>query len=266
MSEKPSSKFEWLLMLTVPNGGSTAVAKLLLTASGTIALNARVEGQWLVPAMSAPGGRWDPGTILDYDDIRSRWIEAATLGASNAVSHEGLPLVIEKSPPNLCRYSAIVSMLSGMKTDIIVLTRDPYATCASWHMRVGAERVGRNWGWPGEPPVDEDTYFRALGEIWMKRALYLESARVIARHWMRYDDFSDQPSAEVGKLAQKFPRLGMADPNAKLMVKQYPAQKIRNMNIEQISVLSKQQRKAIASALTDNPELVSRFGYDPTPP
>jgi hypothetical protein len=43
MAEQGTDDFEWLLVLAFPNGGSTALAKLLLSAEGTIALNPRVE-------------------------------------------------------------------------------------------------------------------------------------------------------------------------------------------------------------------------------
>jgi hypothetical protein len=66
MAEQGTDDFEWLLVLAFPNGGSTALAKLLLSAEGTIALNPRVEERWLMPAMCAEGARWDPDTKLDY--------------------------------------------------------------------------------------------------------------------------------------------------------------------------------------------------------
>jgi hypothetical protein len=257
---------EWLLLLTFPNGGSTAIAKLLLTAPGTIALNPRVEGQWLVPAMSAPGARWDPATRLDYDDIRARWIEAARQAAAAAAPHERPSLVIEKSPPNMCRHQAITAMLGGMKTYVVVLTRDPFATCASWHVRVGVERVARNWGWAGEAPTDEAGYFRALAEIWMRRARYLESALVGAVHWLRYEDFADRPAETLAGLSQKIPRLSAADPGAVVAVKDYKLQPLRNMNREQIAILNQRQTEAISAALAQDPGLIRRFRYDVLPP
>jgi len=255
---------EWLLLLTFPNGGSTAIARLLLTAPGTVALNHRVEGQWLVPAMSAAGDRWNPDTALDYGEIRTRWIEAAHQAAASWPDRR-LPLVIEKSPPNMCRYRAIVAMLAGMKINIVVLTRDPFATCASWHMRAGRERVASNWGWAGLPPTDEDSYFRALGEIWMRRARYLESARADAAHWMRYEDFVDWPTETIAGLGQKIPRLAAVRQDALLAVKDYPPQTLRNMNPEQIAILSERHIDAISSALAQDPGLVARFGYGVSP-
>jgi hypothetical protein len=256
---------EWLLMLTFPNGGSTAIAKVLLTAPGTIALNARLEGQWLDPAMSAPGARWDPDTPLDYTAIRDRWIEAANQAAADAPPLGHAPLVIEKSPPNMCRYRSILGMLAGMKTHVIVLTRDPFATCASWHLHVGAERVARNWGWVGEPPTDDASYFRALGRIWLRRARYLQEARAEATHWMRYEDVADHPAEAIAALGSRIPRLAAANHGVLLAVKDYRLQPLRNTNRDQIATLTPPQIDAIASALAEDPALMVQFGYNMWP-
>lgn len=263
--EQSTADIEWMLILTFPNGGSTALAKLLLTAVGTVALTPRAEGQWLIPAMSAPRLRWDPANNLNYTAIRDRWI-GAVKQVKQRISNREPCLVIEKSPPNMCRYRQIVSMLAGMKTYIVIMTRDPYATCASWHSRYGLELVERDWGWPGPRPANEEAYFRALGEIWLNRAEYLEMARANAVHWMSYEDFSDRPSSVIRDLGGKIPQLRTVNPSANIAVKDYRGQKIRNMNSEQISILTERQREAISSALIQRPELVKRLGYSPMPP
>jgi hypothetical protein len=262
MPEALLDDLEWLLLLSFPNGGSTAIARTLLTAAGTIALTPNAEGQWLVPAMSAPRARWDSNTPLDYNDIRARWMEAARHAAVTAGPVRGSQLVIEKSPPNMCRYHAIVSMLQGMKSHVVVMTRDPFATCASWHSSYTPEVVERDWGWPGERPTGEAGYFRALGEIWLKRAEYLDAAREDAVDWIRYEDISDRPSDVISALAHRIPRLRSVKPDAPIKVKDYPVQKLRNMNREQISELSDQHVESISVALKQKPELVARFGYD----
>ena len=42
---------EWLFVLTFPNGGSAALAKLLLTAPDAVSLTGKAEGQWLIPSL-----------------------------------------------------------------------------------------------------------------------------------------------------------------------------------------------------------------------
>jgi hypothetical protein len=172
-----------------------------------------------------------------------------------------VPLVIEKSPPNMCRYRAILRMLAGKKTHIVVLTRDPFATCASWHVRVGAERIASNWGWVGEPPTDDASYFRALGQIWLRRARYLHGARAQATHWMRYEDVTDRPAEALAALGTRFHRLAAADQGALLAVKDYKLQPLRNMNRDQVAILTPPQICAIASALAEDPALMAQFGY-----
>ncbi len=250
----------WALMLTMPNGGSTAVARMLLTAPGTIALQDKAEGQWLVPEMSAPGVRWDPSSAMDYGEIRSIWMAAALQAAS------GPSLVIEKSPPNLCRWAALADMLSDMPVHILVLTRDPFAICASWNSRVGAERIGTNWGWPGPAPETEDEFFRSLGRIWLLRARHLSAARERSLHWMRYEDVAVDPAATIAALGAKLPVLLGADPGRVMKVKDYPPQTIRNMNAEQIATLTPRQLAIIAEGLAEDPALVTGFGYRVEPP
>jgi hypothetical protein len=266
MGETGDRTFEWLLLLAFPNGGSTALAKLLLTADGTLALSANAEGQWLVPAMCEPLARWDPATIIDYESVLSCWMSAARRAAPPSATRQDSVLVIEKSPPNMCRYKAIVGMLRCMKTNVVAMTRDPYATCASWHMRYGRVQVERDWGWVGEKPVDEDSYFKALADIWIRRARYLDGARADVAHWIRYEDVSDQPSLVVNSLAQTMPQLKTIDLDAKISVKGSPPQRVRNMNADQILVLTAKQRLAISSVLGRHSELIARFGYDVAPP
>jgi hypothetical protein len=45
VADRQPGDLGWLLILTSPNGVSTAVAKLPTTAPGMIALNPHVEGQ-----------------------------------------------------------------------------------------------------------------------------------------------------------------------------------------------------------------------------
>jgi hypothetical protein len=255
------AELSWFILLTFPNGGSTPIAKLLLTARNTVALTPTAEGQWLSPEMSAPGGRWNPDAVLDYADIRSRWMKAVKKARAKIEQKKGHVLVIEKSPPNMCRYKDILAMLTGMPVYVAVMTRDPYATCASWHFRYGRDDIGRNWGWPSHEPTDDDSYFEALAETWLVRARYLESARSTAIAWFKYEDFARAPGEIVSLLSSSVPELALADPHAAVVVKDYPAQTIRDMNQEKLSQLTSGQTAAITRRLARDADLVSRLGY-----
>jgi hypothetical protein len=165
----------------------------------------------------------------------------------------------------MCRYQSIISMLSGMKTYTILMTRDPYATCAAWQA-YGVDFITRNWGWVDQPPVDDWSFHHAMAKLWIQRARYLADLRDEALIWFRYEDFADQPRRLIAEIAHKIPRLQSVNPDAVIKVKAYPEQGVRNMNNEQIARLSNSQKAAIASALAENADLVERFGYAVTPP
>jgi hypothetical protein len=248
-----SSKIEWLLVLTMPNGGSTAFANLLLTGDHIISLNKHSEGQWLSPEMSSTE-RWNPSLELDYPSIREKWL--AVVQQKTASWHDGLPpLVIEKSPPNMIRINKLQSMLAGMKTDILVLTREPYSTCASWLRRYR----GVPPGWATNE--QEQDPLRALARLWLRRARYLDEARGLAMDWIKYEDFSTDPAGIINRLSAKVERLRTVRPLDKIRVKDYPPQPVRNMNVEQIETLSPAQIDTIGQILTEDPDIVARLGY-----
>jgi len=251
---------EWLIMLCFPNGGSTALAKLLLTAPGSIALHPNAEGQALVVAMRERNNRWNPEAALNYRQIRRRWVGEVRRRAT--VKEAAVtPLVIEKSPPNMCRYKAIVSMLDGMPVHLMAMTREPYATCASWNYRYGRQHITREWGGFGEVPSNEDAYFEGLARLWLQRAAWLDAARSDTAAFIRYEDFAGHPAETISLLAAKIPRLAGVDHQAAVEVKDYPKQTILDMNANTVSRLTERQRKAIMRALSEKPELVAKLGY-----
>jgi hypothetical protein len=255
---------EWLILLCFTNGGSTALAKLLLTAQGTIALHPNAEGQALVVAMRERNNRWNPEAALNYRQIQRRWVsEVRRLVTVNEAS-DAPPLVIEKSPPNICRYKAIVSMLDGMQVHLMAMTREPYATCASWNYRYGRQHIIREWAWSDEMPSNEDAYFEGLARLWLQRASWLDGARPDTSAFIRYEDFARHPAETIALLAAKVPRLAGVDPQAAVEVKDYPKQTIRDMNAETVSRLTERQKKAIMRGLSAKPELVAKLGYATT--
>jgi hypothetical protein len=178
--EPSRPRLQWLLVLNFPNGGSTAFAELLLTAPGTIRLHPTVEGQWLLPALCADKLRWDPGHAFDPIEVRDVWIRTALEQCRLVGIRSDEALVIEKSPPNMCRYHHLLGALKGMRTTVVVFTRDPYATCASWHRRYGPRDIARTWGWPGRERKTSKRIFRRLLQFGLF-AVVCSSGRVPTR-------------------------------------------------------------------------------------
>lgn len=254
---KPIDGLEWLFVASLPNSGSTALAMLLRTAPGATTLTDNGEAQWLMPELCRGIGRWDPRRRIDYAKLRSVWIDAACRRGigSNA-------LVVEKSPPNIMRLRAIVKAFADMPEHVILLTRDPYAVCASWAKRYAPSKLGREWDARFlRMEAGGEELFEALGALYGERATVLESCRDIAEAVISYEDLTDDTDHAVATLAAAIPRLAAMDAKAQVRVKDYAPQRLANMNAVQTARLSPVQRCAITRGLAPYRNVIEAQGY-----
>lgn len=246
----------WLFILTFPNGGSTALAKLLQSASAARGLTGISEGQWLIPSLAAEGKRWDASHIIWSRKLRACWLNKIDKGDN------GIKLVIEKSPSNMCRYEYLVSTFSSMKPAIMTFSRNPYAVCASWHKRYGAEAILRDWYPHARSRIkNESDYFQFLGEIWLERASMLLHAQKDSILNLSYEDFTEDVLGSVSKLQSMFPELADMSHDVKIKVKDYKPQTIENMNERQIATLTRKQIDLISKTLSRQVDVVGKLGY-----
>ena len=249
-------KTSWIFVLCFPNGGSTAFAQMLLTAKSAVSLTARAEGQWLIPDMCAAKSRWDPSHPLDYEHVRDVW-KSKAIEQSAGRDHI---TVIEKSPPNMVRYKAILNAVAPEPTHLVALTRDPYAVIASWAKK-SPERIAEEWGWPEAAPRTTTEFYEALTEIWVRRARLLAEALASCVHHTRYEDFGDSPHAAIAALAEKIPTLPSVNPSSSLKIKEYPPSPPVNMNEQQIAGLSSKALDVISRRLESHRDVLHRLGY-----
>ena len=148
-----------------------------------------------------------------------------------------------------------------MKTNVITYTRDPYATCASWHRRYGRSGVAWEWGFDKQPESEAE-YFEALGRLWVERMRMLDNALQIYELNIRYEDLCAAPAATIAKIAARVPGLADANPDILLEVKDYHAQRLTNMNEAQIGALSASQRAFLSAGLRDGASIIEKFGYN----
>lgn len=254
----------WLFIATLPNSGSTALAGLLDSAPRAIRLTARGEGQWLVPEMCAPGRRWDPAAELDLGRVRRVWVRRAReIGrAREAGAGAGTRLVIEKSPPNLCRFRPLLAAFAGMPVRALRFTRDPYAVCASWARRYPPAKIARDWA----PELtgrlgDETAFFQALGAICGQRMRLLAGLEDCVDADLSYEALTEDPVAAAATLVAAFPLLAGLDPQAAVAVKDYAPQRLRNMNAAQLAALTPRQVAAITDGLRPHAAAVTALGY-----
>lgn len=255
--KKPAEGLEWLFVANLPNSGSTALAMLLSTAPGATTLTDNGEAQWLMPELCSGIRRWDPARKIDYAKLRSVWIDAAChrdIGAN--------ALVVEKSPPNIVRLRKIVETFADMPVHVIVLTRDPYAVCASWAKRYPPSKLGHEWDTRFlHMEADSEELFEALGALYGERARTLESCRDIAEAVISYEDLTEDTERTVAKLGDAIPRIAAMNSKAQVRVKDYVPQRLRNMNAVQTARLSAAQRSAITRGLSPYREFIAAQGY-----
>ena len=247
----------WLFIATFPNGGSTALAELLQTASRATRVEYRAEGQWLVPQMYLKENRWNARADIDLSLIRKAWLrEIARQDTSPCV-------VIEKSPPNMVRMREIMATFEDMPQTLVTFTRDPYAVCASWARRYNPERLENEWG--------EDTlgmeatsaeYFAELGRMYGRRAQFLIDLEDVAAARLSYEELTAQPALTLDRLAELEPMLADVDRDAKVKVKNYDPQPLENMNDRQIAALNGAQLGAITVGLKEYAEAIHALGYE----
>lgn len=117
----PQNKY--LFILSLPNSGSTLLSEILTTSKNISANNTQGtrEGQTLPTVrklMFDHDERWDEKLVLDWTYIQSEWRKHWDVTR---------PVLLEKSPPNLVRTSAIAAHFQP--SYFIILVRNPYAVC-----------------------------------------------------------------------------------------------------------------------------------------
>ena len=115
----------FLFLITPPNSGSTAMAKILNTSHRAMLLNPKGEGQWLVPGLMEED-RWDEKKFVDYDSVKAVWLRKYQ---DVQALVQNIDVVIEKSPPNMIRIEKLASKFQDYS--LLAINRDPYARCAS---------------------------------------------------------------------------------------------------------------------------------------
>ena len=229
-----------LFILSPPFCGSTLLTEILST-SKNISCNNNIglrEGQHLPKAKDLlfNDDRWDPSKSIDWQNIKKIW---------NRYWDRSKEILLEKSPPNICRAENINKVFSNSR--YICLIRNPYAQIQSNMRRYNTDTT-----------IATKKYISYL-RFQKKNIEELKDVLVIS-----YEDLTDNPKKTKETIINFIPSL--SDINIALQFNAHNMYKkkrmgIKNLNQDSISALTKDQIQTINSLLNKEQELINYFNY-----
>ncbi len=238
----------FLFLLTPPNSGSTAIAKVLDSSHRTMTLTPNGEGQWLVPGLCSED-RWDPDKEVDYSSVKAVWLNRYQRVKSK---HPDVDVVIEKSPPNMMRIADISRQFD--RVSFLANNRDPYANCSS--------RLFRYHDVDKITSLSRQEILRELARDWMARSRrireFVEDEGIPV---LTYERFCESPSLLLDMLSLPEGVAETISLNANVKVKDYELQPIINQNQRQISNLTAADIDCLSSVLNADRDLLGYFDY-----
>lgn len=245
---EPGPEPHYLLLLSLPYAGSTAIAKLLESSSAITGLTSTCEGQWLIPGLCG-ADRWNPDLEVDPVSIRAVWTSRFQ---QRRKDKPGARFVIEKSPPNMVRIGRLQEALGG--ASILVNNRDPHAQCAS--------ALRRGYDTKGLDREARREIVAHLSDLWRERSRGLmELVQAAGLPRITYEAFCADPSCVV----EGFGLLGLGvedvNPSATIRVKDYPSRPVTDQNDRQLQLLTAEDVDVVNGRLVSDPEVLTFFGY-----
>ena len=235
---------KYVFILSPPFSGSTLLVKLLMTSEEVSVNNIEnnKEGQFLDGVKQwMRKGTWDENTQMPWDEIKKVWDKHWNLD---------LPILLEKSPPNIIRAQAIEKAFDS--SYFICTNRNPYAFCE------GKLRRDRELG--------KDTSGKLAARFWIKCAKHQKNNIENLQNtlYFSYEQFSNKPLNVSRKIQQFLPEISRLKAKKNFNVRNVlnnPKMGIQNLNKEKIDRLSKDEKIQISIELSKHPELMSFFSY-----
>jgi hypothetical protein len=240
----------FLFIITPPYSGSTALAKILNTGSGTMLLHRRGEGQWLVPGL-CEGDRWSESKYVDYESVRAVWLARFQ---QRRQARQQLQVVIEKSPPNIVRIRPLVAQFRSFS--LLANNRNPFANCAS--------RLFRDRRCAGLSRDERLASLTPLVNSWLEVSRLMRELIVeMDIPLVTYEAFCSEPGILIDKLQLPASVTRDIDFGARIKVKDYAPATIVDKNPEQVNRLTPDEAEHIARELRRNAGdgLLAFFGY-----
>ena len=232
---------QYLFILSPPFCGSTLLTEIIST-SKNVSCNNNIglrEGQHLPKAHNLlfTEDRWDPNKKIDWNRIKKIWDKYWDKSKS---------ILLEKSPPNICRANNIDIVFSNSK--YICLIRNPYAQIQSNIRRYNTDVVEAT-----------EKYISYL-KFQRNNIETLENTLVIS-----YEELADNPLKTKEKISSFLPLLEDINIDLKFNAHNMYQKKqmgITNLNQESIQALTKDQINSINTILDKEQDLIKYFNYN----
>ena len=233
-------KNHYLFILSPPFCGSTLLTEIIST-SKNVSCNNNIglrEGQHLPGAKEIlfNDDRWDPKKEIDWKRVKKIW---------HKYWDRSKDILLEKSPPNICRAQNIDKIFVGSK--YICLVRNPYAQIQSNIRRYNTDiKIATN---------------KYISYLKFQKSNIEKLTGVLV---LSYEELADNPIKAKEEITTFLPSL--SDINTDLQFNAHNMHKkkkmaIKNLNKENISALSKGQIQIINSLLSKEKELINYFNY-----
>lgn len=229
----------YLFILAPPFSGSTLLNELLSTSSCVSTNNAlgTREGQQLPGVRKLlweSNNKYDPEAPYDWPFIRRQWLKYWDITK---------PVLLEKSPPNIVRATALAHHF--VPASFIIMVRDPYAVCESMIRR------GQN---------------AAEAAAFAVRCLRFQKQNIekLQRFiFFRYEELTDAPENVREKLIAFMPALQDLDIHRIFKAHNFKnaPMPIGNMNHEKVANLSPTQLAEINAVFKQNEHILAHFNY-----
>jgi hypothetical protein len=179
--------------------------------------------------------RWDPARKIPWADVKASWEKHWDLSK---------PVLVEKSPPNLCRAFEIEKHFP--ECYFVIMTRDPYASCEAWFRR----NLAGNWN------------KRQWVRFWIFVAQCQKANRdgLKRRLFLTYEELTEHPKRSEDRLLAFVPELERLDTGKTFSI-HGRSSRLKNLNDSLRTRLMSGEIRLINEELAGNPELLSFFDY-----
>tara|TARA_Y100000766_G_scaffold250974_1_gene234330 strand:+ start:406 stop:1215 length:810 start_codon:yes stop_codon:yes gene_type:complete len=233
-------KNQYLFILSPPFCGSTLLTEILST-SKNLSCNNNIglkEGQHLPLAHKIlfNDDRWDPNKEIDWKIIKNIW---------HKYWDRSKDILLEKSPPNICRAENINKVFEDSK--YICLVRNPYAQIQSNVRRYQTDLL------------DATKKYISYLNFQKNNLEKLDNILLI-----RYEELTNNTNKTKEKIIDFLPSLSDININLKFNAHNMHMKtemEITNLNQDSIDLLSKGQVKTINYILEKEKDLLNFFNY-----